>query len=63
MFMLGNCCYPMQDSNQTLSHSKSLRAWRGAGFLLWKAMLEHIIISDKANVYECLNCGFKIEPP
>jgi hypothetical protein len=26
-------------------------------------MPEHIIINDETNVYECLNCGFKSEPP
>jgi hypothetical protein len=26
-------------------------------------MPEHIIINDEANVYECLNCGFKSELP
>jgi len=26
-------------------------------------LTEHIIINDETNVYECLNCGFKSEPP
>jgi hypothetical protein len=26
-------------------------------------MPEHIIINDETYLYECLNCGFKSEPP
>jgi hypothetical protein len=26
-------------------------------------MPEHIIINDETYLYECLNCGFKSDPP
>ena len=26
-------------------------------------MLEHIVIDDETHVHQCLNCGFRSEPP